>query len=178
MKSAKRARISFEQEDVTNPSSLIIDTELIRYKWLSCDGKYPDYEKLIPDNCNVTAHIDTIEAIKAVSSLKALSDGKTYPIDLNIGNGKIILSSPDDKGQTELPADTDGELKIRINGSYLIEALKACQGMVDFKLTDNKLPALFIVDGYKLVVMPMLTSESQKPKPAKPNRKREKVAVA
>ena len=207
LKSAKRARISFEKEDVTNPSSLIIDTELIWYKWLGCDGKYPDYEKLIPDKCNVIAHIDTTEAIKAVNSLKALSDGKTYPIDLTIGNGKIILSSPDDKGQAELPADTDGELKIRLDGSYLTEALKACGGMVDLKLIDNKSPALFVVDGYKQVVMPMLTSESpkpkdegkttepeaekadvvteadevikdSKPKPTKPNRKREKVAVA
>ena len=36
--------------------------------------------------------------------------------------------------------------------------------MGDCKLTDGKSPVLFTVDGYQLVVMPMLTSESQKPK--------------
>ena len=35
--------------------------------------------------------------------------------------------------------------------------------MVDFKLTDGSSPVLFTVDGYQLVVMPMLTAES-KPK--------------
>ncbi len=36
-------------------------------------------------------------------------------------------------------------------------------GMVDFKVTDGKLSILFAVDGYQLVVMPMLTTDSQKP---------------
>src|SRR4030066_423689 len=54
-----------------------------------------------------------------------------------------------------------GEVRVRIDGSYLTEALKACGGMVDFKLTDGKSPVLFAVDGYQLVVMPMLTGEAK-----------------
>jgi DNA polymerase-3 subunit beta len=34
---------------------------------------------------------------------------------------------------------------------------------VDFKVTDGKSPVLFAVDGYQLVVMPMLTAESRRP---------------
>jgi DNA polymerase-3 subunit beta len=163
LKSAKRARISFEGEDVSKTSSLIIDTELIRYKWLSTGGQYPEYDKLIPSEFNTIAHLDTVEAVKAISSLKALANSKSYPIDLSL-NGGIVMSNPDDKGEVSMPADIEGgEVKVRIDGSYLSEALKACGGMVDFKLTDGKSPVLFTVDGYKLVVMPMITSESQKP---------------
>jgi len=75
------------------------------------------------------------------------------------------MSSPDDKGEVTMPADIEGgEVRVRVDGAYLAEALKACGGMVDFKLTDGKSPILFTVDGYQLVVMPMLTGES-KPKP-------------
>jgi DNA polymerase-3 subunit beta len=102
LRRAKRARISFEGEDVTKPSSLIIDTELIRYKWVSNGGQYPDYEKLIPNEFNTYAHFDTVEAIKVISSLKVLADSKAYPIDLTIGNGKIVMANPDDKGQADL----------------------------------------------------------------------------
>ena len=74
------------------------------------------------------------------------------------------MSSPDDKGEVTMPADIEGgEVRVRIDGSYLTEALRACGGMVDFKLTDGKSPVLFTVDGYQLVVMPMLTGEN-KPK--------------
>ncbi len=171
LKWAKRARVSFEPSgESLDGMSLIIDTELIRYKWVSVNGSYPDYEKLIPTEFNCFASFDTVEAIKAVNSLKALSSGKDYPIDLTIGDGKIVMANPDDKGQAELVADTDGEVKIRVDGGYLAQALKACGGMVDFKLTSPSSPMLFSSNGYQLVVMPMLTAESQS--------KREKEAEA
>jgi len=161
LKRAKRVRISFEQggEQLTS-KSLIIDTELIRYKWTSFDGSFPDYEKLIPTEFNTVAHFDTVEAIKATNSLKAIADSKAYPIDLTIGNGKLVMANTDNKGQADIVADTNGEGKVRLDGQYLAEALKACGGMVDFNLTNAYSPTLFIVNGYQLVVMPMLTDEA------------------
>ncbi len=159
---AKRARVSFEPSgESLDGISLIIDTELIRYKWVSVNGNYPDYGKLIPTQFNTVAHFDTVEAIKAVNSLKVLADSKAYPIDLTIGDGKVVMANPDDKGQAEVVADTDGEVgKIRIDGSYLTQALRACGGMVDFSLTNSYSPTLFSQNGYQLVVMPMLTNEA------------------
>jgi len=161
LKRAKRARVSFEAGgDTIGGYSLIIDTELIRYKWVSVNGNYPDYEKLIPTEFNIFAHFDTVEAIKATQSLKALSDSKGYPIDLTIGDGKITMANPDDKGQAELPADTDGQGFVRIDGQYFAEALRACGGMAELKLTNAYSPMLFTANGYKLVVMPMMTDKA------------------
>jgi hypothetical protein len=161
LRKAKRVRVSFEAGGETiGGYSLIIDTELIRYKWASVNGSYPDYEKLIPTDFSTFAHFDTVEAIKAVSSLKAIANAKAYPIDLTIGNGKLVMANPDDKGQTDIVADTDGEGKVRLDGQYLTEALKACGGMVDFNLTNAYSPMLFTVNGFQLVVMPMLTNEA------------------
>jgi len=146
LKRAKRARVSFEAGGETiGGYSLIIDTELVRYKWVSVNGDYPDYEKLIPTEFNCQAHFDTVEAIKATNSLKALSNGKDYPIDLTIGDGKIVMANPDDKGQAELTADTDGEGKVRLDGQYLAEALRACGGMVEFKLTSPSSPIFYYI---------------------------------
>jgi len=162
IKRAKRARVSFEPSGQSlDGMSLIIDTELIRYKWVTANGDYPDYGKLIPTEFNTTAHFDTIEAIKGVNSLKAIADNpKDYPIDLTIGDGKLVLANPDDKGQAELVADTDGQGKVRLDGSYLSSVLKACGGMVEFKLTNAYSPTLFSQNGYQVVVMPMLSNEA------------------
>jgi len=63
-----------------------------------------------------------------------------------------------------MPADIEGEVnRVRLDGKYLADALKACSGMVDLKLSDGKSPVLFQVDGYLLVTMPMLTN-AEKPK--------------
>jgi hypothetical protein len=43
LRRAKRARVSFEPSgESLDGMSLIIDTELIRYKWVSVNGNYPD----------------------------------------------------------------------------------------------------------------------------------------
>jgi len=110
LRRAYRVRVSFEKSgESLDGMSLVLNTELIRYKWRGMDGNFPEYEKLIPTDFNTFVSFDTNEALKAVSSLKALSDSKAYPIDLSIGNGKHTMSSPDDKGQAEIPADTQGE---------------------------------------------------------------------
>jgi len=162
LRRAKRARVSFEASgESLDGMSLIVDTELIRYKWVGVNGTFPDWQKLIPTEFNTVAHFDTVEASKAIASLKFLSDKpKAYPIDLTIGDGKIVMANPDDKGQTDIPADTDGQGFVRIDGQYLTNALKACGGMVDFKLTNASSPTLFAVDGYQLVVMPMVTDKA------------------
>ncbi len=164
LRKAHRVNLSFEASgESLDGTNLVIDTEITRYKWRGADGSFPDYEKLIPTEANVTAHLDTVEAGKAIASLKVLADSKSYPIDLSL-NGGIVMSSPDDKGEVTMPADIEGgEVKVRIDGAFLTEALRACGGMVDFKVIDGKSPLLFAVDGYQLVVMPMLTADSQKP---------------
>jgi len=165
LRKAQRVALSFEASgNSLDGTSLIIDTEVIRYKWRGADGQFPDYEKLIPNEANITAHFDTVEAGKAIASLKALADSKTYPIDLSLDGGYITMSSPDEGGHTSIPADIEGGGKVRIEGAYLTAALRACGGMADFAMTDGKSPVLFTTDGYQLVVMPMLTAES-KPKP-------------
>ena len=191
LKRARRASLTFEAGDVNQPDTVILDTELIRYKWLSVGGNYPDYEKLIPKEASTVASFDTGEAIKAVGSLKALTGDKDYAIVINLDNGYMTLSNPDDKGQVAIPAEVSGKAnRIMLSGGYLAQAFKACGGLVDFKLTDSHSPTLFSIDGYQLVVMPMALPKSQQTEPEaepeaeavaekpKASGKKEKVAVA
>ena len=162
LRRAKRARLSFEPNGSLDGGDLILDTELVRYKWAGANGSYPDWQGLMPIEFKAIAHFDTVEATKAVNSLKALADSKAYSVDLNIGEGKAVMVNPDDRGQTEVAADTEGEaVKVRLDGRYLAQALRACGGMVDFKVVNAYSPALFATSGYQLVVMPMITAEAK-----------------
>jgi len=99
-----------------------------------------------------------LRTLTSRSERRALSLSNGSVLD----GGYITLTSPDDKGQVTIPADIEGgAIKVRLEGGYLAAAMRACGGMVDFKLTDAKSPTVFAVDGYQLVVMPMLTAEAK-----------------
>jgi DNA polymerase-3 subunit beta len=207
LRKAKRVRLGFEASgDTLDGMSLIIDTEAIRYRWRGAEGQFPDYEKIIPTEFNSSVHLDSFEVIKAIGALKAISENpKDYPIDLAIGEGKMVMTSPDEKGEAIITADTEGEGYIRVDGKYLADVLRACGGIVDLSLTNAYSPMLFTIEGYQVVVMPMVSDKAKEqqeqdrqatatatvepaaeveaepteaePKP-KRKRKREKVAVA
>ena len=158
LKSADRARL--EVNGNGNGSTAHIMTELVTYKLTKADGTFPDYEKLVPGEFNTFASFDAVEAIKAVGSLAVLAVEKDGGIDLEVADGQLTFGLPDSKAQAILKAETQGNGHVRVNGRYLIDALRASGAMVDFQLTNSYSPMLFSADGFKLVVMPMVTSEA------------------
>jgi DNA polymerase-3 subunit beta len=161
LRKAKRVRLGFEASgDTLDGVSIVMDTEAIRYKWRSADGQFPNYEPLIPTECNIIAHLDTVEALKAVSSIKALGNDKDFQLDLTVSDGSLTLSDVDGKGEAVIPAETEGQGFVRLNGNYFADVLKACGGMVDFKLTNAYSPVLFTADGFQVVVMPVVSNRA------------------
>jgi len=68
LRKAHRVNLSFEASgESLDGTSLVIDTEITRYKWRVLMVASLDYEKLIPTEANVTAHLDTVEAGKAIA---------------------------------------------------------------------------------------------------------------
>jgi DNA polymerase-3 subunit beta len=166
LRRAKRVHIGFEPSgEELDGQALIIDTEVTHYHFVGASGTFPNYEKIIPTEFNIMAHIDSVEAGKAISLFKAVADNpKSYSIDLTIGDGKVVLSNPDNKADSCLIADTEGEGYIRIDGKYLADVLKAFGGMVDLTLTNSYSPMTFANDGYKVVVMPMMSVKANEQK--------------
>jgi len=167
LRKAKRIRLGLENG---GKPALVLDTELIRYKWATGSGTYPNYEQLIPSEFTASASFDTKEANKANQSLANIWIGDSlkreyHPLILTIGQGKVVLEAKEERGKAIIEADTTGEAKIAVIGRYFTQALKACGGIVELKVSSPSSPMLFTVDGYRLVVMPYsLASIAEKPK--------------
>ncbi len=162
LKKAHRVKVSFEDGgERLDSKSLVIDTEVVRYKWGSEGGSFPDYEKLIPTEYMAEARFDTREAVKAVASLGALSLDSGSAIGLWIKDGKVTLTATEDRGEAQIEAEAEGDAHVALKGAYLIQALKALGGMAEVKVGSPQSPILFTVDGYRLVVMPVFVAESK-----------------
>jgi len=156
LKRAHRVRLAFEPDGISDHNNLVIETEAIRYKWRSESGTYPDFEKVIPTEYIAVAHFDTREMMKAGASLSALSLDRTSAITLSIKEGALVMSATEDRGEARIEVETEGEAQTAISGAYLLQALKALVGMVEMKVNTPQAPILFTVDGYRLVVMPVV----------------------
>jgi len=155
LRKAKRVRLSFDDGGESLDSKhLVIDTELIRYKWGSVSGTYPDYEKVIPTEFVAEARFDTRDMLRASASLGALFLDRDTAIIIALKDG-MTLSVKDDKGEAHIEAEAQGEAMTAVNGAYLRQALKALGGMAELKVKDPVSPMLFSVDGYRIVVMPV-----------------------
>lgn len=171
LRKAKRVKVSFEQKpDNSNggllAKSLVIDTELIKYSLPSQQGVYPDYDKVFPTDFIATASFDTKELFNACYSLLAIwfddnTKGLYRTLILNIANDKIIIEAKEDRGSMAVAAETTGEARVAVAGSYLVKALRACGGIAEMKLASSTLPITLTVDGYHCLVMPMALPESK-----------------
>ncbi|PVV83297.1 DNA polymerase III subunit beta [Dehalogenimonas alkenigignens] len=165
LKKARRVRLAFETDVATKRTYVTLETELIRYRWSGMSGDYPDYVGLIPSAFKTAVSLEATATLRAIASLKVLTDVKGCPVNLSIGDGKVIIAATDDKGATELSAETSGEaVRIRLDGGFLADALKACGGMVELNIQEPSLPTLFRAEDFRLVVMPMAVGKPQ-PKP-------------
>jgi DNA polymerase-3 subunit beta len=155
LRKAKRVRLSFEDGGESLDSKhLVIDTELIRYKWGSTIGSYPDYEKVIPTEFVAEARFDARDMLRASASLGALFLDRDTAIIITVKDG-MTLSVKDDKGEAHIEAEAQGEAMTAVNGAYLRQALKALGGMAELKVNTPQSPMLFSIDGYRIVVMPV-----------------------
>ncbi len=168
----KSRRVKLGIEDKANDNGaivekfLVVETDLIRYRFRSQDGTYPNYEQIIPTEFTATASFDSKELIRASRSLLTIwyddSLKPLYrPLTLTVAEGKIVVEAKGERGQAEIAAETTGEATIAVEGKRLLVALKACGGMVDLSIVDEKSAMLLTVDSHRCLVMPMFLPKEE-----------------
>jgi DNA polymerase-3 subunit beta len=145
-----RSHIRIKRDDVTFTSKLI-------------DGRFPDYEAVIPIGADREVRIDR-EALRASLQRAAILSNEKYRgvrVEVSPGQLKISAHNPEqEEAQEEVEADTrvDG-LAVGFNVNYLLDALSALRDeQVVMQLRDANSSALVreaSSDKCRHVVMPL-----------------------
>lgn len=111
-----RSHLRFRRDDVSFSSKLI-------------DGRFPDYEAVIPLGADKEARVDRDVLRAALQRAVILSNEKYRGIRLEIDSGvmRVIAHNPEqEEAVEEVEADTEiSGLSIGFNASYLLDALAA-----------------------------------------------------
>jgi DNA polymerase-3 subunit beta len=127
------------------------------------DGRFPDYERVIPKGGNKTVIADRLVLKDGLQRTAILSNEKYRGIRLTFTSGVLHASvnNPEhEEAEDELPVDYNGEdLEIGFNVSYLLDVLNVlkCES-VEITLSDSNSSCLIKCIGdesSRYVVMPM-----------------------
>jgi DNA polymerase-3 subunit beta len=127
------------------------------------DGKFPDYNRVIPTGHTKTIELTRVELLAALQRAAILSNEKFRGVRVVLapGNLKIVCTnSEQEEAEEELEVAYQGELlDIGFNITYLLDVLQNLDtDKVQLAFGDANSSALVTVQGrddYKYVVMPM-----------------------
>lgn len=112
------------------------------------DGRFPDYEKVIPANLDKHIIINRENLINILQRAAILSNEKFRGVSLSVDNNILQVRShnPDQEhAKDEMEVSYSGEaIEIGFNVNYLLEALKACDSQnIDLGLLDPNTSCTF-----------------------------------
>ncbi|MDF1628436.1 MAG: DNA polymerase III subunit beta [Alcanivoracaceae bacterium] len=127
------------------------------------DGKFPEYDRVIPKKCDRLVNADRETLKQALSRVAILSNEKYRGIRVQLAEGslRIQANNPEqEEAEEEVSVDyTGAALEIGFNVSYLLEVLNAMHGdAVELQLGDSNSSALVADPAARqatYVVMPM-----------------------
>ena len=127
------------------------------------DGRFPDYDKVLPKNAERILISDRESIKEAFSRASILCNEKFRGVRLSLKKDKLTINANNpEQEEAEIEMDVeydDKEMEIGFNVSYLVDALNAIKTpSVKFNLGDSNSSVLIesSVDGNSLyVVMPM-----------------------
>ena len=127
------------------------------------DGKFPDYERVIPQGHNKVITVPRTVLLQSLHRAAILTNEKFRGVRVVLAAGslKIISSNSDqEEAQEELEVSYDAEaLDIGFNVTYLLDVLNNVSNEeVEIRLADANSSALITLpgnDSFKYVVMPM-----------------------
>ncbi|HQR03536.1 MAG: DNA polymerase III subunit beta [Proteobacteria bacterium] len=127
------------------------------------DGKFPDYERVIPTGHNKALRLSRPLFLQSLQRAAILTNEKFRGVRLVLGNGslKVISSNAEqEEAQEEIEIDYSGDsLDVGFNVTYLLDVLNNLgDDAIECHLADSSSSALFILPDnphFKYVVMPM-----------------------
>jgi len=127
------------------------------------DGRFPDYEKVIPANLDKHIMINRENLIDILGRAAILSNEKFRGVSLSVDNNVLQVRShnPDQEhAKDEMEVSYSSEpIEIGFNVNYLLEALKACESEeIDLGLLDPNTSCTFHAsdsDQTLYLIMPM-----------------------
>ena len=156
----RRVQISLSQNKITYIlGDITLSSKLI-------DGKFPDYDRVIPKNNDKTLEISRDKLARSIDLVISITNDKTRAVRLNIEPSKVVVNASSEmngnaKGAQEIDANysSNENISIGFNSRYVLDSLSAIEGDTVKLSLSNGLGAVIAQDSKEnncmYILMPM-----------------------
>ena len=145
------ATISYDE------TNLVLSNKNMKFFTKLINGKFPDYERIIPSNLKHSFSLSKsslIESIKLVTSLKP-------NIKITFNNNSILFESVDEDSEAQTTLDVELNLEesfyIAVNSKYLLDFLStSINENITVGFNESNLPFYLEDDKFITIIMPII----------------------
>jgi len=151
-------KLFFDEASIKyDETNLIISNNNYTFFTKLINGKFPDYERIIPNslkhNFSISKQI-LIESIKLITSLKP-------NIKITFSSSNILFESVDEdseaKTQIDINLNIEENFYIAVNSKYLLDFLSSSDNEnVNIGFNESNLPFYLEDDKFKTIIMPII----------------------
>lgn len=131
------------------------------------DGKFPNYQQIIPKDIKTTAVLPVKELITTTKRMHYFAKEANNNLTFTLSNENVHITTPQTQAgqdETTLPAGVSGDVnKIALSSSYLLDFLgHVGEPEVQMQVTDSMHPAIFQIPGndqFLHLIMPLRIQE-------------------
>jgi DNA polymerase-3 subunit beta len=149
-----------------NAKKIIINVGTATITSKLIDGKFPDYQRVIPKGHPNIVKVETADLAQAVELVTAVSHDKTKTVRLSIEHDKMAVNASSEmngnaRGQKEVvvEANVTESVAISFNSKYLLDVMNAIDGQYTTAYFNNSMAAVALQDqsddNCLYVLMPM-----------------------
>lgn len=164
----KKAPVPVEKVEVIL-SSQQIELQVGHTRLLSrlIDGKFPDYQQIIPKEAKTTVFLSHKELLTAVRRMHYFAKETNNNLTFHFKDGSAHITTPQTQAgrdEATLTVEIRGEAnKIALSSSYLLDYLGHAEGdVIEIQLTDSMHPAVFRIpntENQLHLIMPLRIQE-------------------
>lgn len=127
------------------------------------DGKFPNYEAIIPKQSVTTCRLDTGPLLTTIKRMHYFTREVNNTLTLSCTKAGVHLTTPQTQGgrdESELPCEVSGsDNTIALSSAYLLDFLShTSSASVEMRMSDSSHPAIFVIPGevgYLHLIMPL-----------------------
>jgi DNA polymerase-3 subunit beta len=137
---------------------MIIESENFTFFTKLINGKYPDYERIIPQNTNYQLTINKEKMVEHLRQISIVSN----EMKITFNNDSILfesLSEDSGEGKTKLDyiCNLPESIYINVNSRYILDFLANIdESEFTLEYNDSTLPFLLTSNNFKTIVMPII----------------------